>query len=120
MHASEAAQELERGAPGHRAVVEVFRRAGARALVGLEFYLRDGREGAKKKVRVERLNPDGQTYRVSDIQTREEIPKAVLPVELTVGLGTRTEDDPVIKIMQELQIDHRPFLNFLLNTDQSP
>jgi hypothetical protein len=116
MHASEAAQEFEKGAPGHRALVEVFRRAGARALV---FYLRDGREGAKKKVRVERLNPDGQTYRVLDIQTREEIFKAVLPVKLTVGLGTRTEDDPVIKIMQELQIDHHPFLNSLLNRPES-
>jgi hypothetical protein len=99
MQGSEAARELENGAPGHRAVVEIFRRLGARALVGFEFYLRDGREGARKRVRVERLNPNGLTYRVVDVRAETELAKDVLPAEMSIGLETRAEGEPVVKLL---------------------
>jgi hypothetical protein len=72
-------QELERNIPDNQTGWEISRRAGAQAMVGFELYLNKGREGTRRKVRVERLNPDGQTYRVMDLVTKKEMPKDILP-----------------------------------------
>jgi hypothetical protein len=79
--------------------------------VGFEFYLREGREGALKRVRVESLNQDGQTYRVMDLRAKAELPRDLHPSEMCVGLAMRSEEDPVIKLLRQIDINEHPFLD---------
>jgi hypothetical protein len=106
-----AAQEMDLNVPDHRTGFEISRRAGPQALVGFEFFIRDGREGVQRRVRVERLNADGQTYRVVDLKAKVELAKDMLPMELSVGHATRSEDDPVIRLLRQVKILAQPFLD---------
>jgi hypothetical protein len=99
------------GPPERGTVGEIAKRAGARALVGFDFCLKEGREGALKKVRVEKINPDGQTYRVMDLRAKAEMDRDVHPSEMFVGLAIRSEEDPVIKLMRQINIEEHSFLD---------
>jgi hypothetical protein len=99
-------------------VLELFRRAGAGALLKFEFYFRSPEDYAPKRVRVESVNEDGQTFKVMDLAAKNLVEKSVFPGELTVGLATRSENDPVIKLLQQLKIDPRPFLDPNLRVGQ--
>jgi hypothetical protein len=94
-------QEINSGAPGQGTVPELFRRAGAEALVGCELFLKEGRIGARRRVQVERLNPDGQSYEVIDLRAKAGLVKDFSPAEMSAGLGTENEDDAVVKLMKQ-------------------
>jgi hypothetical protein len=101
-------------------VFEIYRRVGgARALVGFEFFFRDPSEPVPKKVRVEHVNPDGQTLGIMDVGAKVLLDKCVFPGELVVGTGTRSETDPVIKLLRQVRIDPQPFLDPELRVTQS-
>jgi hypothetical protein len=99
------------GPPEQGTVVKIDKRAGAMALVGFDFYLREGRDGALKKVRVDRMNQDGQIYQVIDLRAKAEIERDVRPSEMFVVKASRSEDDPVIKLLRQIGIDKRSFLD---------
>jgi hypothetical protein len=64
--ASESGSAVEISVSDEGSVLEIVQRAGVTTLVGFEFYyLQPGKYG-RKKVRVERVNPDGQTLCVID------------------------------------------------------
>jgi hypothetical protein len=108
---SEAVHAVGMRPPERGTIVEIFRRGGARALVGFEFFLAEGREGGQKKVKVERVNPDGLTFGVMDLKAKSELVKDIFAAKLSVGLATRSEDDPVIRLLERLKMDPRPFLD---------
>jgi hypothetical protein len=79
--------------------------------VGFEFFFRDQGDYEPKKVRVEQVNENGQTLKVMDLGTKSLIEKNIFPGELTVGIATRSENDPVIMLLRQLKINPLPFIN---------
>jgi hypothetical protein len=96
---------LESGRPNTEPELEdegtvafLYKHAGARALVGLEFFLWPPRDLRTRRVRVDKLNRDGDSYQVTDVHAQEGLVRAVFPGELSVGLATRKRDEPLIKL----------------------
>jgi hypothetical protein len=112
-------QGLETSAQGQGTVGELIRRAGAEALVGLELYLKEGRIGARRRVRLEKLNSDGRSYKVMDIREKVGLVRDFRSGEMSVGLGTRSEDEAVVKLMRHVKMDPKPFLETHLDRPAS-
>jgi hypothetical protein len=70
--------------------------AGAISLVGLEFYVRNPAGLGTRRIRLERLNLDGKTYRALDVEAIVRLERSVNLEELTIGLASRKPDEPVI------------------------
>jgi hypothetical protein len=116
--ASQSGQLQKVRVSDRESVLEMFCRGGVEAFIGFEFYFRDPREYASKKVRIERVNSDRQTLSVMDIAAKTLLEKCIIPGELTVGLATRSENDPVIRLLKQLKIDSRPFPDPALRVKQ--
>jgi hypothetical protein len=100
-------------------VLELFRRTEAGALVGFEVYFMEQGDYAPKRIRVEKVNEDGHTLQVMDLGAKVLLEKRIFPGELTVGAATRSENDPVIRLLKQVKINPRPFLDPNLRDTQS-
>jgi hypothetical protein len=116
--ASESGRAPETKVSDERSVIEIFNRAGVNGLVGFEYYSAQPGEYGRKKVRIEQANPDGQTFRVMDIGAKSMIENNIFTGKLIIGEETRSEDDPVIRLLRHLIIDARPFLDPNLRVEQ--
>jgi hypothetical protein len=83
-------------------VVELANGAGINALVGFKFYDWEQGDYGRNKVRVEKVNPDGQTLSGMDVWEKRLINKNMFPGELTVCAESRAEDDPVIRFLKQV------------------
>jgi hypothetical protein len=108
---AEEEQELETRVPDQGTVQDLYKLAGAIALVGLEFYIKDPAELDPKKIRLDRLSIDGTSYRATDVKRSVRLERNVTPGELTIGLASRQADDPVIGLLRRAKLDPKPYLN---------
>jgi hypothetical protein len=92
-------------------VAFLYKHAGARALVGLEFFYRQPREIRSRRVKLDKLNRDGDSYKVTDVQAKEGLVRDMYPGELSVGLATRRNDEPIIKLFESCDVPTRPFID---------
>jgi hypothetical protein len=111
VRASESGGANETRVSDEGSVVELAKRAGIHALVGFEFFYAQPGEYGHKKVRIEKVNPDGQTLSVIDVGEKRLIEKKLFPGELTVGAESRARNDPVIRFLRQVKIRAQPFLD---------
>jgi hypothetical protein len=80
--ASESGRAMETSVSDEGSVLEIVKKGGGvNALVGFEFYYLQRGEYGRKKVRVERVNPDGHTLCVMDVWEKRLI-ENIFPGEL--------------------------------------
>jgi hypothetical protein len=92
-------------------VRRMYEYAGARALVGIEFYHRPVHELRMRRVRLDKLNPDGDSYKGTDVRANLDLVRDIFSDELTVGLATRRRGDPVTKLLEECGVNSKSFLD---------
>jgi hypothetical protein len=100
--------------PEGGAVVRMYKVGGARSLVGLEFYYRPPQETRARRVKLNKLNEDGNSYKGTDVQTKVGLVADISPGELTVGLGTRRRGEDIVKLMRACDVNPKPFVDPLL------
>jgi hypothetical protein len=60
-------------------VQRMYKYAGALSLVGLEFYHRPVHELRTRRVRLDKLNPDGDSYKGTDVRADLGLVKDIFP-----------------------------------------
>jgi hypothetical protein len=108
---SREGREQEITVPDQGSFLELFKRAGAQTLVGFQFYFQEQGDYAPRKVRIEQVTQNGLTLKVMDLGAKKLIERDIASGELTVGWATRSEEDPVIRLLRQVKINAQPFLD---------
>jgi hypothetical protein len=108
-------EEVEQRVEDERMVAKMYKYGGAFSLVGLEFFYRPTEGAPEIRVRLDGLLRDGETYRATDKRANRPLEDSFQPKELRVGLRTRGQRDPVIKLLRQLKMPTEPYINPLLN-----
>jgi hypothetical protein len=104
-------EEVEQAAEGDNTVADIYKYGGAFALIGLEFFYREGENAPEIRVRLNGLHGNGETYRATDVRTERRLENSVHPKELKTGRGTRGGRDPVILLMKQLNMPTEAYLD---------
>lgn len=100
--------------PEGGAVARMYKIGGARSLVGLGFYYRPPQETRVRRVKLNKLNEDGNSYKGEDVQAKVGLIADITPGELTVGLRTRRRSEDIVRLMRACDVNPRPFIDPLL------
>jgi hypothetical protein len=112
--ASSAGLGLRAGEEEGGEVMGLMKWAGARALVGLEFFYRPVNELWRRRVRLDKVNANGESFKGTDVNADVGLVGDISPRDLTVGVGTRRRNEPVIRLLEECDLPFRQFVDPLL------
>lgn len=111
---SEGLQGLTVGNAEGGEVERMYKVGGAKSLLGLEFFYRKPQEARARRVKLNQLNEDANTYKVMDVHEQVGLVEDVSPGDLTVGIASRRKGEDVVKLMQACDINPRKFIDPLL------
>jgi hypothetical protein len=111
---SEGMQGLAVVDPEAGAMERMLKVGGARSLVGLEFFFRQSHETRTRRVKLNKLNADGNTYKGTDVHAKVGLVCDISPEDLTVGLTSRRRGEDIIKLLRACDVNPEPFIDPLL------
>lgn len=83
--------------------------AGPRAFVGLRFKFRPPGALSRIWVKVAGLSAGNAKFELEALESGERF-SAILPTELSIGVGSRRDDDPLINLLKETGMQFESFL----------
>jgi hypothetical protein len=83
--------------PEAGAIERMYKVGGAKSLVGLEFFFRQPHETRTRRVELNKLNADGNTYKGTDVHAKVGLVCDISPGDLTVGLNSRRRGKDIVK-----------------------
>jgi hypothetical protein len=89
----------------------LYKHGGARSLVGLELYYKGPQDRRTRRVKLVKLNADGNSYKATDVQADVGLVADILPEHLTVEIATRKRGEPIIKLLEACDLNVKPFLD---------
>jgi hypothetical protein len=108
-------EEVEQRVEDERMVAEMYKYGGAFSLVGLEFYYKPAADAPEIRVKLDGLFRNGETYRATDVRAGRPLEDGFHPRELRIGLRTRGQRDPVIKLLKQLKMPTEAYIDPLLD-----
>jgi hypothetical protein len=96
-------------------VERMYKIGGAKSLIGLEFQYRRPQEARARRVKLSKLNEDGDTYKGLDVRAQVGLVDDISPKDLTIGLASRRRGEDIVKLMQACDINPRKFIDPLLD-----
>jgi hypothetical protein len=96
-------------------VERMYKVGGAKSLIGLEFFYKRPQENRARRVKLNQLNEDANTYKGTDVHAQVGLIEDISPGDLTIGLASRRRGEDVVKLMQACDINPSRFIDPLLD-----